>query len=267
MYPILARFHLFGQPVVLYSYGAMLLTALFAGIGLTLTLAQRAGIDWKEFGAGLVWVALAALVGARLLGVITNFEAFSSGFPLSFFNLRIRGVVAYGGFMGGFLALGALAKSNRWPAGQLMDLCAVGTALGIGITRLGCFLSGCCFGCPTDRIWGVRFPADSPAYSGQLAKQLIPSGAAQTLPVHPVQLYESAFGFFLLVVLLKTRNRRPGSGRSAAIFFGLYAVFRFFLEYFRCDAVRGVYFGLSTSQYIAMATAAAAFSWLFFRRR
>lgn len=266
MYPILASFHLFGQPVVLYSYGAMLLTALFAGVGVTLALAHRAGIDWKNFGAGLVWVALAALVGARLLGVATNFEAFSSGFPLSFFDMRIRGVVAYGGFLGGFLALGALARSNRRPAGQLMDLCAVGTALGIGITRLGCFLSGCCFGCPTDRVWGVRFPADSPAYFGQLANRLIPSGAAQTLPVHPVQLYESAFGFFLFTVLVKICNRRPGSGRTAAVFFGSYALFRFFVEYFRCDAVRGVYFGFSTSQYIAMATAAAALFWLLRRR-
>ena len=91
MHPVLARFDLFGQPVVFYAYGAMLLSALFAGIGIALNLAVRAGIDGLKFGTTLVWVALAAVAGARALGVATHMDAFSAGFPLSGLSIARMG--------------------------------------------------------------------------------------------------------------------------------------------------------------------------------
>ena len=147
-----------------------------------------------------------------------------------------------------------------------MDLSAVGAALGLGIARIGCFLSGCCFGCPTRLPWGVHFPMGSPAYTEQLRRGLLTHGAQTSLAVHPVQLYASAFGIALCLVLFKLYRRRPRAGQVAAAFFGLYALFRFLVEFLRCDTVRGVYAGLSTSQYIALATAAAAAGWIKYRK-
>lgn len=64
-------------------------------------------------------------------------------------------------------------------------------ALGIGgaILRVGCFLRGCCFGCPTTVPWGVVFPWGSPAQQAQALENIgaLFWGAA---PVHPTQLYE-----------------------------------------------------------------------------
>jgi phosphatidylglycerol:prolipoprotein diacylglycerol transferase len=261
MHPVLLSFDLLGRPVVIYSYGALLLAALFAGSGLALFLAGRAGIDRGRLALSLAWVAPAALAGARVLSVATNFSAFSAGFPLSVFDLHIGGVVAYGGFLGGFLALWAAARVNRWPVGQVMDLCAPGAAMGIGITRIGCFFSGCCFGCPSRLPWAVSFPAGSPAYLEQLGQGLIPAGAAAALAVHPVQFYESTFGALLCAVLLRLYRRRSGDGQVAAAFFGLYALFRFGVEFLRCDTVRGGYSGLSTSQILALVAAAAVAGW------
>jgi len=256
MLPVLSAFNLFGHPVVFFSYGTMLLAAMAAGIGLVAFLAGRAGFDRATMAMALLGVCLAALTGARMLGVATNFGEFAAGFPLSVFDSRIRGVVAYGGFIGGVAALWAMAHLYRWPMGLTMDLCALGAALGTGFARIGCFLSGCCFGCPSSLPWAVRFPAGSPAYVAQLQQGLIPAGAVSSLAVHPVQLYESGFGFLLFGVLLWRSRRWQGSGKVALAFFGLYALFRFGVEYFRCDAVRGIYAGLSTSQYLALAVVA-----------
>jgi phosphatidylglycerol:prolipoprotein diacylglycerol transferase len=252
--------------VVIYAYGGLLLSAILSGVGVALLLAGREGIDRGRLAMALVWVALAALAGARILGVVTDPEAFSDGLPLSIFDSRIRGVVAYGGFLGGIAALWAAARVNHWETGRLMDLSAVAAALGLGIARIGCFLSGCCFGCPTELPWGVQFPQASPAYIEQLRRGLLPTGAQASLAVHPVQLYASAFGIALCIVLFKLYRRRPRAGQVAAAFFCLYALFRFLVEFLRCDTVRGVYAGLSTSQYIALSTAAAAAWWIKYRK-
>ena len=59
-------------------------------------------------------------------------------------------------------------------------------ALGIGITRIGCFLNGCCFGTPTDQPWGVAFPKGS-----------IPWHIFGDTHLHPSQLYSSLYGLGL----------------------------------------------------------------------
>jgi phosphatidylglycerol:prolipoprotein diacylglycerol transferase len=260
-------FELFGRTETIYSYGTFLLAALLSGTGFALFLAGRIGIDRARLGMALAGVCLAALVGARGLGVATHFRAFSAGWPFSVFDPRIRGMVAYGGFIGGLLALWLAARRHRWPAARLMDVCAPGAALGIGITRIGCFLSGCCFGCPSQVPWAVRFPAGSPAYVEQLQQGLLPASAVASLPVHPVQLYESAFGFLLFLVLLQMGRRRSSEGRVAIAFFGIYALFRFAVEFLRCDSVRGGVIGLSTSQALAVVVIAAVAGWMRSGRR
>jgi phosphatidylglycerol:prolipoprotein diacylglycerol transferase len=189
--------------------------------------------------------------------VAADYRQFLPGFPFSVFDARLKGMAAYGGFLGGFLALWGLARYRRWPAARIADMAAVGAALGSGFARIGCFLAGCCFGCPAALPWAVVFPAGSPAYAAQRRQGLIPADALGSLAVHPVQLYESAFGFGLFGLLLWVYRRRKADGSVTLAFFGFYAMFRFWAETLRCDAVRGVFAGLSTSQYIALATAAA----------
>jgi phosphatidylglycerol:prolipoprotein diacylglycerol transferase len=120
--------------------------------------------------------------------------------------------------------------------------------LGLGLTRIGCFLAGCCHGARTDLPWGVRFPAGSPA------SRVFGDMASPSPPVHPTQLYESALGFGLLALALWLLPRRRFSGQVFLLVTGLYAVARFFLEFIRADDDRGTVWGLlSTSQFISLA--------------
>jgi phosphatidylglycerol:prolipoprotein diacylglycerol transferase len=85
-----------------------------------------------------------------------------------------------------------------------------------------------------------------------------------SLPVHPTQLYE-ALGCLLISVSLSwwwPRHKRF-DGQVALIALLLYAGLRSVVEEFRADD-RGLYFGLSTSQWVSLAIALAA---LFFWRR
>lgn len=200
----------------------------------------------------------AGLAGARLLPIIQ--DALAAGRLTS-------GLIAAGGlvfYTGALAALGAmyagcrLARLSPWP---LLDAVCLYAPLGHAFGRLGCFFGGCCFGAPTDAACGVRFPAGSPAFLQHKSQGLLPDGAVGSLPVHPSQLYETAGNLVLFALLLLLAGRRPlPPGRLTALYLVGYAALRFTLEFWRGDAVRGVYFGLSASQYIALATLAAVFA-------
>jgi phosphatidylglycerol:prolipoprotein diacylglycerol transferase len=141
-------------------------------------------------------------------------------------------------------------------------------ALGLFLTRIGCFLGGCDFGQPWDGAWAVRFPVGSPAWLQHAQLGVLPPDAARSLPVHPTQLYESAAGLVLLGLVLAVRRVRRRPGQAFASFVAGYSVVRYVIETLRADADRGTVGALSTSQFIAVATlfSAAALAYVLRRR-
>ncbi|NIR08113.1 MAG: hypothetical protein GTN82_22050, partial [Candidatus Aminicenantes bacterium] len=61
---------------------------------------------------------------------------------------------------------------HKLPIRRYLDILAIGLLLALAFGRIGCFLNGCCFGKPTDQLWGVRFPYASFAYRSQVSPNL-----------------------------------------------------------------------------------------------
>jgi phosphatidylglycerol:prolipoprotein diacylglycerol transferase len=251
----------------IHSYGLMLALSLILGISICVRLAERQGYDRQTSNSALMWIVIFSLVGARLLFVATNFDLFRPDFPRSVFQvLDIAGIVAYGGILGGTTAaLVYFRFIHHLPFLRFADTAAPGIALGLGFTRIGCFMAGCDYGTPTTGPLGVIFPGPNPAQSSgseafrhHLREHLIDTSATHSLPVHPTQLYESAFGFALMGSLLWYYKRRRFDGAVIAAFFGLYGLWRFGVEYLRGDIGRGNVGILSTSQFISVFTVLAA---------
>ena len=120
------------------------------------------------------------------------------------------------------LYLVGLLAYHRLPLWSYLDVIIPSVPLGEGITRIGCFLSGCCHGLVCTAPWGVRFPDGSPA-------ALLFPGAA----VHPTQLYASLLGFGSFAFLIWLARRRPPPG---VVFFTtliLVGGYRIVLDFFR----------------------------------
>jgi phosphatidylglycerol:prolipoprotein diacylglycerol transferase len=162
------------------------------------------------------------------------------------------GLAYYGGFI--FAAVFGLhfAAKHRMGMWKVADLCAPWIAFGLALTRLGCFLNGCCFGKVTHLPWAVRFPMGSPAWEAQRDAHLIADRAA-ALPVHPTQIYLALLNLLTFAVLyFVIRRRKRFDGQIFAWLLILKGVFRSFVEVWRDDE-RGVLFGwLSTSQIISL---------------
>jgi phosphatidylglycerol---prolipoprotein diacylglyceryl transferase len=143
-------------------------------------------------------------------------------------------------------------RREHFPIGKGVDLVGAVMPIGLFFGRLGCFFGGCCFGLPTDGPLGMSFPAGSPASYEQAEAGLLADKALASLPVHATQLYESlgclAIAAWLLLV---THPRKRFDGQVMLVFLIDYAVLRFVLEYLRADD-RGIFFGLSTSQWIGL---------------
>jgi len=254
----------FGLPI--YGYGAMLCLSVVVGRWLALRLAERDGLDPTLMNRACGWALGGALLGARLLYVVTNPGGFDS--LTDVFAWWKGGVVAYGGFLGGFVATLIFCRLHGVRMLTWVDAVAPALGAGLMLTRIGCFLGGCDFGIPWNGPWAVQFPANSPAFNQQVLQGLLPATATASLAVHPTQLYESLVGLVLFATVMAVRRRRTFAGQAFMTFVLGYAVLRSLVELARADLDRGAIGPVSTSQLIATATfVSAAVAWYVLRKR
>src|SRR5262249_24946854 len=135
-----------------YSYGVLLALAYLAGLQLAVVRARRDGLDGARVMDLGIYLILAALVGAKLMLVATDFNYFKAN-PRELLSLVRAGGVFYGGLIAAVVVGLWLVGRYKLPMWKTADLIAPGIALGHIIGRFGCLLAGCCYGRPTDVGW------------------------------------------------------------------------------------------------------------------
>lgn len=118
--------------------------------------------------------SLVGLAGAKLYHVLESpAEFFAHPLALLFSPF---GFAWFGGLLAGFAAFVWVGRRQHIPLLTLLDAGSPAAALGYGIGRIGCFLSGDGdYGIPTSLPWGMSFP-----------NGLVPT----TDRVHPTPIYE-----------------------------------------------------------------------------
>jgi phosphatidylglycerol:prolipoprotein diacylglycerol transferase len=221
MFPKLIQFGDFFLP----AYGFFVAIGFLAGMGLTLRLARRTGLDRDRIANLAIYCALAGLAGAKLLMFLMDFPYYAEN-PGRIFSLDtlLSAGVYYGGFLAALAFGWSYIRRHRLPWWRTADTFAPGIALGHAIGRLGCFAAGCCWGSECRRPWAVTF-------TNPEAHEL--TGVPLGVPLHPAQLYEAA-ATALVAAFLYLRYRRPhAEGEILAWYLALYSGARFFLEFFR----------------------------------
>lgn len=230
-------------PVTVYTYGVVLAAAYLLGLQLAMRRARARGIDPNRALDLGIAIIVSALVGAKLLLVLVDFDHFRRD-PSELFSIVRSGGVFYGGLIAAVLVAFWYMRRHRMPLWETCDIFAPGIALGHAIGRFGCLAAGCCYGHPTDVPWAITFT--NPAAAANV-------GTPLGVPLHPTQIYESGTELLILFVLLATEKKgRPFQGRTFWSYMLLYGISRFIIEFFRGDP-RGLIFGaVSTSQFISL---------------
>ncbi len=229
-----------GLHFAFYAYGTFLVLGMLAAAWASARNGRALGLSRTDaFDLGLWLLLLCGVVGARLLHVAMHpARYFADGLgpgltqAAAFWN---GGLSYYGGLVAGFPVLWLWARSRGLPYFEVLDFVAPLGALGLGVTRIGCFLNGCCYGIPSHLPWAVSFPPGSQAGEQQASVGLIAAGAPPA-PVHPVQLYEMAVAFALSWWLGRRFPRRRYAGELAVLFCLLYGGWRIVAELLRADA-------------------------------
>jgi phosphatidylglycerol---prolipoprotein diacylglyceryl transferase len=259
-------------PLPIYSYGAMLCLSIIIGWFLTLGLAEKDGLPRETMANCYFVTALSALVGARLLYVLTNLHEFQAFTDL--FALRRGGLVAYGGFLGGFVGALVYLRRNKLRLMPWADVAVPSLALGLVVTRLGCYLFGCDFGKPLAAgapSWLAKlgtFPrwpegtvsdgAGSPAFIQHVNERGLSPDATASLPVHPTQIYESVAGLLLFALVFLVRKKQRFRGEVFLAFTFGYGLFRFLIETVRDDLERRMW-GPHVAEHLLVPLALIAF--------
>jgi phosphatidylglycerol:prolipoprotein diacylglycerol transferase len=239
MHPILFEIGRF--PV--YTYGVLLAAAYLLGLQFAIVRGRKRGLDANRTMDLGIWIIISALIGAKALLLIVEWDTFKAD-PDELWTLLRSGGVFYGGLIAAVsVALWYLWR-HRMPVWTVTDAFAPGIALGHVIGRLGCLFAGCCFGIRAEDLpWAITFHSE---YAAQNV------GTPLNVPLHPTQLYEAGAELIILILLLVTeRKGRPFPGRTFWGYMFLYGVSRFIIEFYRGDA-RGMIGSFSTSQFVSL---------------
>ncbi len=252
-------------------------------VGIILAAWQRLArgkIRFKNENGGLcarpvVWIAVAvivvAVIGSRAwelgLGTYqavgdgnTVTEALYENYNFQYFNIRAGGLTFYGGLVPTAILLMLITWRSRYGVWLMADVIAPSVMLGLAFGRIGCFLNGCCWGkVAGSGFWGslaVRFPRESDIFAAHKALHEV-HDTGYSLSVVPTQIISSfaAFGLFLFLSWFFWKRRRDGE--VFVLMCGMYAAFRFLIEFVRDDTPRDL-LGMTFSQVIGIGVAMVA---------
>ncbi len=223
-----------GTPFAISSW------AFFFVVGLVVALAAGLVMRPKNFplsGRGVIGcvavIVYFSLVGGKLFAIFLQKTsltgvAVSRHLPFTSHGHAFLGSLVFALF--GFI-LFAKVRSKTISFLEICDFLVPGLFLVLAFVRIGCFLSGCCYGKPTDMFWGVLHPN----FPGTR--------------IHPTQIYSSIALFFIFISTRFIYARKDVSPPGITFFSTilLYGLLRFVIEYFRADSIP-IGLGLTVAQ-------------------
>ena len=235
-------FNIFGLSV--HAYGLMLSIAFLVGIIGISREARRYNLTTDNIVDLATWILIGAVVGARLVYVLTEIKFFLTRPWWETLMINSGGLAFHGGLLGGFLAGFLFTKLKKIHPWKLADIVAPFIALGYAIVRLGCFLNGCCYGKVSHLPWAVR------------------CSAQDALLRHPTQLYSMLGSLIIFLILYRLRNHQQFAGFLFLLYIGLYGIMRFIVEIFRESPM--VFPWLSIAQLVCIFMFLSSFTAIFF---
>lgn len=230
MHPILLKV----GPFTVYSYGMMVAIGFAAAVFFIYRRAAKFHIDKNKMIDLCIIILISGVIGARFLYVLLNLSYYTAN-PIEIVKLSKGGLVWYGGFLTGLVALIIYLRKAKLDFWAVMDLVAPYIALAQAFGRIGCLLNGCCYGIEAGPgcMFAVRSVNDPTMR-------------------YPVQIY-SAIALFLIFLILRVwQDRKHFVGEIFLGYCALYSYKRFLIEFMRADNPK-IWFGLTMSQLISIA--------------
>lgn len=247
-----------------HLYGLLIGLGLIAGMWVVTRQSLRFQINPKVLEDSLLWIAIPAVIGARLYHLITDWALYTHASLFQLIALWNGGLGYFGALIGGIVGIWIfsntykMTKSKKDLVNQtptyifflILDLLAFGAPLAQAVGRFGNYFNQELFGLPTTFPWGI-----------------LVNGRRY----HPLFAYEAIgdFVIFVLINWLGLKKKFPlGKGQYACVYITLYSTLRFWLEFLRVETAHstGFFEVLSIAQWVCLALAIGSITLFWLRR-
>jgi phosphatidylglycerol---prolipoprotein diacylglyceryl transferase len=209
-------------------YSICVMLGMLAGYAMALFLSRWHFIAGTVVDRLFIGLVIFGVIGARLFFVAFNWESYYAE-PLNIIMIFRGGLAFFGMLIASLLYLWAYCSRFKFSFFEFTDFLAPSVLIGQVLGRFGNFFNYEAYGGPTKVLWRMFVPDTANFYQDLNEKYF-----------HPTFLYEIIPNFVLLIILLCNYEKLT-SKRSGLVFawylFG-YGVIRYFVEFFRLDALK-----------------------------
>ena len=203
MRPILFEF----RGIKVHAYPAFLFIGLTLGVIAGTYAGRSTAVDPIRLYTALILLTIPALVGSRLLFVMTHWSLYRDR-KLEIWSRQAGGASLYGGLILALLCSLFVIPLFEIPLGAFWDAATITLLVGMVVTKIGCLLEGCCAG---------------RRYAGWLSMNL-PNASGEWCPRIPSQLLECVLAAAILIGIALVRA--PANGTRFLLAVAIYATAR-----------------------------------------
>ena len=212
----------------IYTLWIFIAIAVVASTYTLIKLSLRNGLKLQFLSDNSFKLFLVGILGARILGVIVNFDTYFYGFTLDnvlqVLYIWDKNLNIWGGLLAALFYLYKICKRDDQDFLKWLDVIIPSLIIGIGIGSLGAFFDGINYGKETSLPWGVNFENPSIKY---------------TVPIHPTQIYAFIYSAIIAIILVLAGQRKDIEDETPSGLVSIVGIFLFNLMKFLEEFLRG----------------------------
>jgi prolipoprotein diacylglyceryl transferase len=236
--------------VQVYWYGVLFVGSFFIGLEILKWIYKRENKDPEILDNLIFYALIGAAIGARLVHCFFYEPSYFLQHPLKILAIWEGGLASHGGMIGVLIVVWLFTKYHKESYLWLLARFTIVGALTATAIRIGNFMNSEIVGLPTDLPWAIVFER------------------VDSLPRHPVQLYEAiAYISIFLLLLFIYKKSKPNTSTKILPPLFLVTLFtaRFFIEYVKTkQATYTTDLPFSTGQMLSMPFILIGVVWLIF---
>lgn len=232
---ILFYIKIFGISYSISSYIFFNLLAALYFFLLSYKYLNKEGINKKKICIMSLLSIVSFFIGARLLYAVLYIEKIIDN-PYKLIQFKLVNFSLYGGFVVAYITLYLLSKTYKFDILHITDSIIPHLGISVALSKIGCFLNGCCYGIPTKMPWGVVFlDADKSPFLKVFGDSSFTNLIFSNPPIkrHPTQIYDIISALIASIVATILIRKKVKSGITTAVFLIVFSIGRFISFLFR----------------------------------
>lgn len=199
-------------------YGILVVTGILSGLYIMYKNVKTLNYKKEENHGLILYILLGTLFGAKYFTLLTNFNKFKDNI-----DFKKIGLSSYGAIIGILILLIIFAKQYKKNFKDLINNILPAIPLMYGISKIGCFLAGCCY--------GIK-------YNGPLSITYKYSlSAPKNISLLPIQIIETIT--FILIYLYISKKKKENKN-IIGITLLLCGLSKFLLDYLRMNHINKI---------------------------